>query len=561
MVKIQIGLYLLLTLFSGSSIFASPSQPTLSKNAMVVSEQRLASQIGVDILHAGGNAIDAAVAMGYALAVVNPCCGNIGGGGFMTIHLANGKNVFLNFREKAPLKAYSEMFLDKENSKKHDATTTGYLAVAVPGTVLGLDTALQKYGTMTRQQVMAPAIQLAKEGYKVTPYESKTFANYAKDFSQQPEIAAIFLKNGQPYRAGERLIQNDLANTLQGIANNGPRYFYQGPVAQAIVKSSEAQGGILAWNDFAKYNVQELTPIKCSYHHYTLISAPPPSSGGITLCEMLNILENFPLQHLGYHTAASTHVIVEAMRYGFIDRNTKLGDPDFVKNPVAQLISKTYAVELSKKIRHSSIISKTKLPSPQHELTDTTHYSVIDNKGNAVAVTTTLNGFFGARVIANHTGFFLNNEMDDFATHIGRANKFGLVQQQVNAIQPKKRPLSSMTPTIIMQDGRVMMILGSPGGPRIITAVLLAILNVIDYKMAIQQAIDAPRFHYQVEPDEISMEPLTLSSTSTKKLEHLGYRIITQQRWAAVEAILIDSNGTLYGANDYRRPDGAAIGY
>ena len=526
-----------------------------ANSGMVVSEQKVASTVGADILRAGGNAVDAAVAVGYALAVVNPCCGNIGGGGFMTIHLANGQNIFINFREKAPFKATRDMFLNNP-----DATTSGYLAVGVPGTVLGLDTALQKYGTMTRKQVMAPAIKLAKEGYQVTWFDAKWFKSYAKDFRQQPNVAAIFLNHGEPYKQGERLVQTDLAYTLQQISDLGPDVFYKGWIADEIVNASKSHGGILTLQDFTNYTVEQLTPIHCNYRGYDIISAPPPSSGGVTLCETLNILENFPLRQLGYRSAQGVQDILEAMRDGYRDRNERLGDPDFITNPIDKLLSKEYAAKLSKKIqqlRSAPIVSPT---NNHHELTDTTHYSVVDIMGNAVAVTYTINGFFGAKVIAGKTGFFLNDEMDDFATKPGSANKFGLVQYENNDIKPGKRPLSSMTPTIVMKDGKVFMVLGSPGGPRIITSVLLTILNVIDYGMPIQQAVNAPRFHFQGDPDSVDMEPLALPYLTSKRLQLKGYHLTPQSTWSAVEAILIDpKDGNRYGANDCRRPDGAAI--
>lgn len=537
------------------------SQPITAKHALVVTEQRVASQIGIDILKSGGNAIDAAVAVGYALAVVNPCCGNIGGGGFMIIHLANGKNIFLNFREKAPLAATKNMYLDKKGNVISNKTTSGYLAVAVPGTVLGFETALKLYGSMSRKQVMAPAIKLAEQGYTVTAFDAKWFGKYAKKFREQATVASIFLKNGQPYQTGDKLIQRDLAKTLTLISKQGSDAFYKGPIANAIVKASQAQSGILTLQDFSSYQIEILTPLQCTYHHYTIISAPPPSSGGVTLCEMLNILDNFPLSQLGYRSAESTRDIIEAMRYGFHDRNTKLGDPDFVTNPINQLISKNYAAELSKQINESPFAIPNNETETHRELTDTTHYSIVDEKGNAVAVTYTINGFFGAKVIADNTGFFLNDEMDDFTAKLGIENNFGLVQGDMNAIQPGKRPLSSMTPTIIFKNGRVFMVLGSPGGSRIITTVLLTILNVLDYGMNIQEAVDAPRFHFQGIPNSIDIEPFALPFLTTKKLEHWGYHFTPQDTWGAVEAILIDTNGILYGAKDYRRPDGAAIGY
>lgn len=545
-------------LFICFSFFALPSlayvnDPVLARQGMVVTEQKLATKVGVDILAAGGNAIDAAVAVGYALAVVYPCCGNIGGGGFMTIHLANGKDVFLNFREKAPLASDKNMYLDRDANVNKDLSIKGYLAVAVPGTVMGLDTALQKYGTMTRKEVMAPAIRLANQGYKVTKFDADWFAKFADMFRSQPSVAAIFLKNGQPYKQGELLIQKDLAQSLQNIADKGPDVFYKGDIAQAIVTASKAQGGILSMEDFANYTVQTLPPVYCNYRGYTIISSAPPSSGGVALCEILGILENFQLQETGFHSFYTTRAILEAMRYGFLDRNKKLGDPDFIKNPVKELTSKSYTKEISDQIK-SPVLSK--------EHAQTTHYSIIDKQGNAVAVTYTLNGFFGAKVIAAPTGFFLNNEMDDFTAKAGASNQFGLVQYNANEIQPGKRPLSSMTPTVVMKDGKVFMVLGSPGGPRIITAVLLTLLNVIDFGMNVQEAVNTARFHFQGDPNVVFAEPFSFSYTTSKKLGMSGYQTKLELMPTAVEAIWVDpTTKIIQGANDWRRPDGAAIGY
>jgi len=549
-------------LFTPAACVADTALPVSAKHAMVVTEKRAASQVGIDILKAGGNAIDAAVAVGYALAVVNPCCGNIGGGGFMLVHFANGKNTVINFRGKAPLKANKNMFLDTNGKLKPGSTTSGYLSASIPGTVLGLDTALSKYGSMSRKQVMAPAIKLAQQGYRVSDYDTEWFAIYTPAFRSQRNAAAIFLKKGKPYDSGELLIQTDLANTLKLIAEKGPDAFYKGSIAQQIVKSSQAHGGIMTRQDFAQYSVEELTPIWCQYHGYSVISVPPPSSGGVTLCEMLSLLQNLPLQDNNYQSAKNIHYIVESMRYAFYDRNTQLGDPNFVNNPVKKLLSNQYTSQLSQRILNTTEIKPEDLMVDIHEQTDTTHYSIIDTKGNAVAVTYTINGFFGANVIPDHLGFFLNDDMDDFTVSPGQTNKFNLIQSSKNHIESGKRPLSSMAPTIIMNNKNVFMVLGSPGGPRIITTVLLTLLNVIDNGMNIKQAIDTPRYHYQGIPDVIDVEPLAFSYLTALNLKMMGYRLRSQPTWAAVEAILIDQKDkTIYGANDYRRPDGAALGY
>jgi len=564
-----------LILLSGVLIFilfslpawAVDVEPVVAQHGMVVTEQKLASEVGARILKAGGNAIDAAVAVGYALAVVNPCCGNIGGGGFMLIHLANGKNIFLNFREKAPLAGNSKMFLDDRGNIIPEKSTYGYSAVAVPGTVLGLETALKKYGTMTRQQVMAPAIELASKGFILGPGDIALLQFGTKNFKRQANVAAIFLKNGQPYQVGDRLVQKDLATTLSDISKQGAKAFYRGRIAKIIVEASNKNGGYLSVKDFENYRVEEEIPITCTYHGYKIISAPPPSSGGVALCESLNILESYPLQEWGFHSVQGSHYIIEAMRFAFADRNNNMGDPDFVNNPVTHLISKDYAAQIRRVIPDNKAIPSTSLPmnfQPQHEGNNTTHYSVIDQDGNAVAVTFTINRFFGAYVIADHTGFFLNDEMDDFTAKPGVANQFGLVQSAKNNIQPGKRPLSSMTPTIVMKDRQPLIVLGSPGGPRIITTVLQTILNILEYNLNVQAAVDAPRFHQQWLPDVVDIEqgPDVFSADVMEKLERMGYHFKQRPVWSAVEAIYIDPRTKmLYGGSDSRKAAGGAVGY
>ncbi len=543
----------LLSLTSGWFLPTYAANPAYPTPGIVVSEEKLASDVGLEILKAGGNAIDAAVAVGYALAVVDPCCGNIGGGGFMTIHLANGQTIFLNFREKASLTANKNLYTARP-ALPPDASTVGYLAVGVPGTVLGLDSALARYGTMTRKAVMAPAIKLAKQGFIVSPYFAQQLADSKSTFQQQPNIAAIFLKNGQPYQAGERLVQTDLADTLTRIANKGPAAFYHGFIAKTIVAASKMHGGILTMTDFTHYQVEWLKPLVCHYQSYTIYSAPPPSSGGTTLCEALGIIKNFPLAQMGRQQVASVHAIIEAMGYSFHDRNHLLGDPDYVHNPVAHLISTNYTKMLSEKIKAHPGPLQPKTVNHTFELTDTTHYSVLDSQGNAVSVTYTLNNFFGAGRIAGNTGFFLNDEMNDFTTHPGKPNKFGLVQSDKNDIQPGKRPLSSMTPTIITHNNHVVLVIGSPGGPRIISTVLLAIINYFDFHMPLQAAINAPRYHYQADPNIVFTEPNTFPTTLLRKLTDVGYTIESQATWGAIAAIGIQKHQWI-GVCDYRRPD------
>ncbi len=576
---------LLLSLLLSPQLYAASEPAAEARNGMVVSSQHLASQAGADILKAGGNAVDAAVAVGYAQAVVNPCCGNIGGGGFMTLHLADGKNIFINFRETAPASASADMYLDKDGNLIKDASLYGYLAAGVPGTVKGLDYALEKYGTMKREQVMAPAIKLARDGFILTRADTDVLDTTTARFKQDPEAARIFLKpDGSAFQPGDRLIQSDLANTLERIAKEGPPAFYEGEIPQIVEKASQAGGGKLTAKDFADYTISEVAPVTCTYRGYEFISAPPPSSGGVTICQTLNILEGYDLKAMGFNSADYIHTLTEAMRHSYMDRNTFLGDPAFVKNPTEKLTSKAYAEELRKEI-----IPGKATPSAQvqpgtgpHEKPETTHYSVVDNKGNAVSTTYTINGRFGAVVIPPGTGFFLNDEMDDFTTKIGEKNMYGLVQGERNAIAPGKRPLSSMSPTIVTKDGKIFLVLGSPGGSRIISITLQTALNIIDHGMAPQEAVNAPRIHHQWLPDEVYYEQRGVSKDSLNLLDKMGYKMVEQTPWGAAELIMVglpgaagvnaDSSGNdaavsgkvregyLYGANDVRRPAGEAAG-
>ncbi|EQA7421287.1 gamma-glutamyltransferase [Yersinia enterocolitica] len=575
-----------LALLVSGTLHAASTPAVEAKNGMVVTSQHLASQVGTDILKMGGNAVDAAVAVGYAQAVVNPCCGNIGGGGFMTIHLADGTDTFINFRETAPAAASADMYLDKEGKVTKDASLYGYLAAGVPGTVLGMDSAQKKYGKLTRQQVMAPAIKLAREGFVLTRADTDILDTTVKRFRQDPESARIFLrKNGEALQPGDRLIQTDLADTLTAISEKGPDAFYQGKTPQAVEAAAKKGGGILTAADFANYKITETAPITCSYRGYKFVSSPPPSSGGVTLCETLNVLEGYDLKSMGFNSAAYIHTLTEAMRHAYMDRNTFLGDPEFVKNPIDRLLSKSYAADIRKQIVANKATPSVEVqPGMQpHEKPETTHYSIVDHDGNAVSTTYTVNGRFGAVVIAPGTGFFLNDEMDDFTVKVGEQNLYGLVQGATNSIAPGKRPLSSMSPTLVTKDGKTFMVLGSPGGSRIITITLQTALNVIDHGMAPQEAVDAPRIHHQWLPDEVYYEQRGVSADSLNLLKTMGYKMVEQNPWGAAELILVglagvegvspansgnDSavsgkvrEGYLYGANDVRRPAGAAIGY
>lgn len=538
--------------------------PIPARNGMVVTEQRLASEVGLQILKQGGNAVDAAVAVGYALAVTHPCCGNLGGGGFMLIHLANGKDTFINFREKAPLAATRTMYLDEQGNVVPGLSTKGYLAVGVPGTVLGFDRALSAYGTMTRADVIAPAIELAQKGFVLHPGDVKILNASTQTFQKQPNVAGIFLKNGTtPYEAGDRLVQQDLANTLQLITDQGSDAFYKGAIASEIVKASRSNNGILTKEDFAKYTVSETTPVRCTYQSYQVISSPPPG-GGTTLCQMLNILEGYKLKQLEFRSAPMLQLMLSAMLYAYADRNTYLGDPNFVNNPVERLLSKEYAAQIRAKIPENRAIP----PEPlfptvtTNQGNHTTHYSIQDSYGNTVSVTYTINSLFGAGVIAGKTGFLLNNEMDDFTSKPGVPNNFGLVQGSANIIEPGKQPLSSMSPTVVKKNGKVFLVTGSPGGSTIPTTVLQVITNVIDYGMNIQQAVDTPRFHYQGLPNRVRTEPYALKSASIETLQQWGYKIAPLGTWGAAESLMVNpETGWIYGANDSRRPAGAALGY
>jgi gamma-glutamyltranspeptidase / glutathione hydrolase len=555
-----------------STANAASMRPVAAEKGMVVSAHHLATQIGVDILKAGGSAVDAAVGVGYALAVVYPAAGNLGGGGFMTIRFADGRKTFLDFREKAPRAASRDMYLDKNGNVVNGLSTAGWLAVGVPGTVSGLEYARKKYGTMTRAALIEPAIELAEDGFILDQGDVDMLASATEDFQKFRSTGEIFLNKGKPFVAGQRLMQRDLAATLRLIRKQGVDGFYEGKTASAIVRASRAGGGIIDSEDLKSYRTRELAPVECDYRSYHVISAPPPSSGGVAICEMLNILEGYPLRQLGWGSAQALHYEIEAMRRAFVDRNSLLGDPSFVSNPVERLIDKNYAA----KIRDSISADKAEISSEMgrdvasHEGSNTTHFSIIDNAGNAVSLTTTLNDWFGARVVASGTGVLLNDEMDDFTPNPGRPNAYGVVQGDANAIAPGKIPLSSMSPTIITRDGKPVVILGTPGGKRIITTVLQTILNAVDFRMNIQEAVDAPRIHHQWLPDVTNVEPYGLSPDTRKILESMGYLFDDSLPANHVAAIMVGApslegkpvgRNRFYGANDPRRGTGLAQGY
>jgi len=551
---------------------AASVAPVAAENGMVVTAQHLATMVGVDVLKRGGNAVDAAVAVGYALAVVYPAAGNLGGGGFMTIQLADGRKTFLDFRETAPKGATANMYLDKDGNVIKGLSTKGHLAVGVPGSVAGMEYAREKYGTMKRADLIAPALQLAEDGFALRQGDVDMLHSATDDLKEDPASAAIFLNNGKPFEVGERLVQHELAETLREISKRGTDGFYKGWVGAAIVASSQAGKGLLTQEDLDHYKVRELAPVECDYRGYHVISAPPPSSGGVIICEMLNILEGYPLKELGYHSAQAVHYQIEAMRHAYVDRNSYLGDPDFVKNPLEHLLDKAYAAKIRAAIdpNKAGVSRDIKPGVAPHEGSNTTHYSIADKDGNAVSVTYTLNDWFGAKVTAAKTGVLLNDEMDDFTAKIGVPNLYGLVQGETNAIVPGKRPLSSMSPTIVTRDGKPVIVVGTPGGSRIITAVMLTMINAIDYGMNAQEAVDMPRFHQQWLPEPTNLERYTLSPDTQKILEGMGHKFGPPQPPNHLAMIIVGApalggkpvgNNRFYGANDPRLNTGLAAGY
>lgn len=541
---------------SNSTIATSPTA-RFGTTGMVVSEQREATQTGIAILNQGGNAIDAAVGVGYALAVTYPCCGNVGGGGFMLIRFADGRTRFLDFREMVPGAATPNMYLDAKGQVIPRLSTEGYLAVGVPGTVKGLDYALTTYGTRNRQQVMAAAITLAERGFTLQAADAAFLQGFTKTFKAQPNVASIFLKSGQPYQWGDRLVQSNLARSLHLIAEQGADAFYRGTIADELVAANQQGQGILTKADLAKYAVRDTVPLQCQYHHYQILTAPPPG-GGATLCEMLNILAGYPQSG---DLSQTLHRQFSAMLFAYADRNAELGDPAFVQNPLDRLLSKSYAATIRQKIPTDRALDPNQVyrTPATVEGNHTTHYTIVDRQGNIVSVTYTLNRLFGAGVIAGQTGFFLNDEMDDFTAKPSVANSYGLVQGSANGIAPLKRPLSSMTPTIVLKENQPVLATGSPGGSMIPTTVLQVILNR-EANLPPQQWVDAPRIHYQGLPNVVLVEPYALTNPVFQQLWRMGYRVVPFPNWGAAESIAIDlTTKTIYGLHDSRKRTGSAI--
>jgi gamma-glutamyltranspeptidase/glutathione hydrolase len=556
------------------SVWAAQAQPVRAPHAMVVTVHPVASQIGVDIIKQGGNAVDAAVAVGFALAVVHPQAGNIGGGGFLLLRRPNGEVKFLDFREKAPAAATAKMYLDAGGKVVPDLSTVGYKAIGVPGSVAGLAYAQKHWGRLPLAKVMAPAIRLARQGFTLAAEDAEDLRD--PDLAKFPESRRVFQRSGNYYKVGETLKQPDLARTLERIAKN-PDDFYHGALATELAAAIGKGGGLVTEKDLADYEVRERQPIKGTYRGYEIVSAPPPSSGGIVLMEVLNILEGFPLSKTS-RSAEAIHLTAEAFRRAYFDRAEFMGDPDFAQIPVAQLTDKKYAAAWRESLnpKHASLSSELKRPAefgqleryakthpiavPGHEPEETTHYSIVDPSGNAVAVTTTLNGSFGSFVTAERLGFLLNNEMDDFTSAPGVPNMYGLIQGLANEIGPGRRPLSAMTPTIVTRDGKLSLVLGSPGGPTIITTVANALMGVVDYGMNIQEAVNAPRYHHQWLPDAIRMED-GFPADDVKALEQMGHKIEHRKSWGEGAFIAVHPlTGELMGAPD-PRANGKAVGF
>ena len=537
--------------------------PVYGKNGMVASEQGLATQVGLDILKQGGNAIDAAVAVGFALAVVLPNAGNIGGGGFMVLHDdKTGKDVAIDFREIAPAKASRDMYLDNQGNVIDGKSLFTHDASGVPGTVAGMEYALKKWGTMPLSKVLEPAIKLADKGFIVSDVLAQTLKEEKSTLGKWSSSKAIFFKNGEPLKSGDLLVQKDLAKSLRLIAKQGAKAFYQGEIATKIAKEMQSHGGTMTLEDLKAYKVVERQPIIGDYRGYKVVTMPPPSSGGVHLIEILNMLEHYPIKEDGVNSAKNIHHMAESMKLAYADRSEYLGDPDFVKIPVTGLTSKAYANERVKtiddnKARLSSTIKPGK-PQP-YESDQTTHFSVMDKAGNAVAVTYTLNLNFGSGIVAEGTGILLNNEMDDFSVKPGVPNAFGLVGGTANAIEAKKRPLSSMTPTIVMKNNKPWLVTGSPGGARIITTVLQSVVNTIDHEMNPAEAIITPRVHHQWLPDELRVEE-GISPDTIKLLQDKGHKVVTKAPMGRIQIIQADDSG-FYGYSDPRNPDGKTLGF
>ena len=549
--------------FSSSSAIEG-FRPVRAANGMVVCGEPIACDVALQVLKDGGNAVDASVALAFTLAVTYPNAGNLGGGGFMMYRNAVNQVYALDYREKAPLAASENMYLDSTGNVIEKASTLGYKAAGVPGTVAGLWEAHQKFGRLKWSRLLAPAIRLAEEGFIVDNFQAEALKSATEDFNIFPSSKRIFTKNGMPYNAGERLIQKDLAETLKRISAGGAHGFYSGKTAQRIALDMQRNGGLITEEDLRQYKPVWREPVKGTYRGYTIYSMPPPSSGGIVLTEILNTLELFEIHKMDLNSSPLIHLWVEVERQAYADRAQWLGDPDFVQNPLAHLTSKEYAQNIKQNLSYlkAGCSDNTKIPDLNgNESDQTTHFSIVDHWGNAVSNTFTLNGNYGSRVVAEGTGVLLNNEMDDFSIKQGFPNSYGLVGSQANAVAAGKRMLSSMTPTILTKNDSLFMVIGGPGGSKIITTVSQVISNVIDHKLNIRQAIENPRFHHQWKPDIIFLEEGRFSTDTRNKLEKDGYKLEYKVYMGYAQGILIDLKTETYTGWSDPRSDGKAAGY
>lgn len=534
------------------------------KNGMVVSASAHATKVGIDILMKGGNAIDAAVAVGFALAVTYPSAGNIGGGGFLVLNTSDGLSTTIDFRETAPKLAHRDMYLDGDGNFLPELSQEGVTSAGVPGSVAGLIYALEKFGTMPLAEVIQPAINLAENGFPLEKRLANLINNYANDFKKYESSASIFVKDNGGFEEGDIFVQTDLANTLKKIRDFGRAGFYEGEIAELIVEQMHGMGGLITFDDLKSYQPVEREPVTGSYRSNKIISMGPPSAGGIALVQLLNILENFEIGEEEWGSASYYHKLIEAMKFVYADRSKHLGDSGFYPVPVNWLLSKKYAKEIFHRIRETAIPSEeiqAGNPFELKESVETTHFSIYDSYGNAVSVTTTINSTFGSRLVVDGAGFILNNEMDDFSSKPGVPNQFGLTGSEANAIEPGKRMLSSMTPVIVLKDDKPFLIAGSPGGSTIITVVLQVLLNCIDFKMIIDEAIDKPRIHHQWLPDLVDYEEFDYNPNVKTELAKREHKFGKQTKLGRVEGILIDNNRKLiYGATD-PRGFGLALGF